>query len=391
MALLQPLHGQNKKTHIIIPMTDKTNLDQHGLIDNTPFYFQPANTNLDVETAVLAPELQTYRLCVKRNFYRKCAGKSYDIFQLIDSYFIETVILPSSTDISFNYSMTSKIPIPKYKLVLQALYNWFSAANWWWLIFPTERAGIISLKYEERLALYDYPKLVKCGRQEQVIAELCERIDDLIRYISYNHPTATNTGSNAWLRFCNPLVSIRPGSQLKPSRDIKLSGRDVLNYIIQHTGFKHLCLHEYQGYVDFLLINIPDAIQELCLSVFIRADKLIAISQTDLNMGYSARLSKLINTYAAQIIHLITLKWSGLISINGGQLEYEDVVLTIELIPEASCTDHESVSGIQVWNIEMGYGAWTQTSSKLFTWAELELLSGIPPVIKLISKPAKNN
>jgi len=221
-------------------MTDKTNLDQHGLIDKTPFYFQPANTNLDVETTVLSPELQTYRLFVKRNFYRKCAGKSYDIFQLIDSYFIETVILPSSTDISFNYSMTAKIPVTKYKLVLQALINWFSAANWWWLVFPSDKTGIITLKDEERLALCDYPRLVKGGRQEQVITELCKRIDDLIKYIGYNHQTATNTSSCLWLRFCNPYVSIRPGSQLKPTMDAKLSGRDVLNYITQHTGFKQL-------------------------------------------------------------------------------------------------------------------------------------------------------
>ena len=62
------------------------------------------------------------------------------------------------------------------------------------------------------------------------------------------------------------------------------------------------------------------------------------------------------------------------------------MVLTIELVavPSFETPRQELIQRIQIWNIEMGYGAWTQTGSKLFTWAELELLTGTPPVIKLI-------
>lgn len=395
MSVITPV--LDKKTHIIIPIIDKSNLDQYGLIDKTPFYFQPTNTSIDSEFIVLNPELQTYKLCVKRNFYSKCANKSYNIFKLIDSYFVETVIISSSTDISFNYSMTSKIPITKYKLVLQALNNWFSIANWWQLIFPIEKVGMITLKNEEIHALREYPNLVKNGRQEYIIKELYKRIDNLIHYICAG--SDNNDTSKLWIKISVPQVSIRPGSVLKAnnnSSNFKISGKDVIDYLIQHTGLKKLCSYEYQGYIDILLFNLPPPNTELCISAFIRTNKLIAISQSELSIGYSSRLTKIINSYAAQIINMINSKWQKLISINGGKLEYEDVVLTIELI--LSSVNHENKSTtisvdnnelreIKIWNIEMGYGAWTLTGSKLFTWAELELLSGIPPVIKLISKP----
>ncbi len=388
----------DKKTHIIIPITDKSNLDQYGLIDKTPFYFQPTNTSIDSEFILLNPELQTYKLCVKRNFYSKCANKSYNIFKLIDSYFVETVIISSSTDISFNYSMTSKIPIAKYKLVLQALINWFSVANWWHLFFPIDKVGMITLKAEEIQALREYPNLIKNGRQAYIIKGLYDRIDNLIHYIC-----ASVDGFDTdklWIKISDPQVSIRPGSVLKSNNNsdtLKVSGKDVIYYLIQHTGLKKICSYEYQGYIDILLINLPPPDPELCISAFIRSNKLIAISQSDLNIGYSSRLTKIINSHANLLINMINSKWQKLISIDGGKLEYEDIVLTIELII-SNVNNHETKSApisvetyelcdIKIWNIEMGYGAWTLTSSKLFTWAELELLSGIPPVIKVLSKP----
>lgn len=390
---------ENRKSYLIIPVSNIQNLDQHGLIDRTPFYFQP--TNIDPELLLLNPDLQTYKLCVKRDFYRKCAGKSYNIFQLIYGYFTDIVLVSSSTDISFNYSMTTKVPIQKYKLVAQALVNWFSASNWWELVFPKDKVGIICLNDDERRAVCSYPKLVKGGAQEQIINKLCARIDNLIKYItrsSVNPSLANqltkpspNNPHRLWIKFCNSLVSIRTGSELKPSTDTNndWSGYDVLNYLLQHTGLKQICSQEYQGYVDFLLFNLPPANPELCLSVFIRGNKLIGFSQSDLGVGYSARLSQIVNYNADQLIQITTQKWQELICNreNGNILvEYEDVVLTIELVPVPSFEKSglEIIQEIQIWNIEMGYGAWTQTGSKLFTWAELELLTGTPPVIKLI-------
>lgn len=383
-----------KKSYLIIPVSNIQNLDQHGIIDRSPFYFQPTIPNIDPELLLLNPDLQTYKLCVKRDFYKKCAGKSYNIFQLIDGYFTDIVLVSSSTDISFNYSMTTKVPIQKYKLVAQALVNWFSAANWWQLVFPKDKVGIISLNNDERRAVCSYSKLVKGGVQEQIINKLCARIDNLIKYI-----TLSRYGINSippqklWVKFCNPLVFIRPGSELKPSSDINnvCSGYDIFNYLIQHTGLKQICSQEYQGYVDFLLFNLPPANRELCLSVFIRDNKLIGFSQTDLSSGCSSRLSQIVNHNAEQLIQVTDKKWQGLINNSDNSIykliEYEDVVLTIELIPVPSFETPglELIEGIQIWNIEMGYGAWTQTGSKLFTWAELELLTGTPPVIKLIS------
>jgi hypothetical protein len=410
---------ENKKSYLIIQVSNIQNLDQHGLIDRAPFYFQPTiiNNNIDPELLLLNPDLQTYKLCVKRNFYKKWASKSNNIFGLIDSYFTDIIIISSSTDISFNYSMTSKVPIQKYKLVAQAFVNWFSAANWWQSVFPVDKVGIICLTAEERRAVYSYPKFAKGGAQEQIIIKMCARIDNLIKYITRNspNPSAINqlnkpqadNPSKLCVKFCNSLVNIRPGSELKPSTDTNnvCSGYDVFNYLIQHTGFKKICSQEYQGYVDFLLFNLPPANPELCLSVFIRDNKLIGFSQTDLKMGYSARLSQIITYCAEQLIILTNTKWQGLIN-NTGQLtntkwqelinntgnssnkliEYEDVVLTIELIPIPSTENPELelIQGIQIWNIEMGYGAWTQTGSKLFTWAELELITGTPPVIKIM-------
>jgi len=402
---------ENRKSFLIIPVSNIQNLDQRGIIDRTPFYFQPTMTDIDPELLLLNPDLQTYKLCVKRNFYRKCATKSYNIFQLIDGYFTDIVLVASSADISFNYSMTSKIPIQKYKLVAQALVNWFSAANWWHAVFPADKVGLICLTDDERRAVCSYPKLAKGGAQEQLIIKLCARIDNLIKCITCSTTTATNTSlgnqltksqsdtsqlAPLWVKFCNSLVNIRPGSEIMPSANNNFcSGYDVFNYLIQHTGLKQICNQEYQGYVDFLLINLPPANPELCLSVFIRDNKLIGFSQTDLAAGYSARLSQIVNHCAEQLIQMTTAKWQGLITDkqNGNMLvEYEDVVLTIELIPslvnsnssENTKQEIELLQGILIWNIEMGYGAWTQTGSKLFTWAELELLTGTPPVIKIM-------
>ena len=395
---------ENRKSYLIIPVSNIQNLDQHGLIDRTPFYFQPTITNIDPEFLLLNPDLQTYKLCVKRDFYKKCASKSYNIFQLIDGYFTDIIIISSSTDISFNYSMTSKVPYQKYKLVAQAFVNWFSAANWWHAVFPKDKVGIICLTDAERQAVCSYPKMAKGGAQEQIISKLCARINNLIKYITRatTDPSSThqltklqqNTPPRLWVKFCNSLVSIRPGSELKPSADTNnvCSGYDIFNYLIQHTGLKQICSQKYQGYVDFLLFNLPPANPELCLSVFIRDNKLIGFSQTDLKMGYSARLSQIVNHNAEQLIQLTYQKWQGLINNSGNSIhkliEYEDVVLTIELIPVPSFETPglELIQGIQIWNIEMGYGAWTQTGSKLFTWAELELLTGTPPVIKLIGQ-----
>jgi hypothetical protein len=380
--LLANKHSSGK-THIIIPVVDNSNLDQKNLIDKTPFYCQPTNTSLDVvRTEVWADACQTYNLYVKKDFYRKCAGKSYNIFQLIDSYFTDTVIIPNSVDISFNYSLTSNIPMSKYKLVCQALTNWFSPINWWWLVFSPDRAGIINLTEAERFAVSDYPKLPRDGQTAQIIKELCQRIDALIRHITIGLNSAD---SAVWLRFCEPNMSVRPGTKLGTnSTDVTLSGRDVLDYLTAHTGFKQLCRQEYQGIVGFLLLSLPPAIPELCLSAFIRGNKLIGISQTDLSSGYSAMLSGLIHSHATQIIQWINRKWQELISTDGSRLEYEDVVLTIELVP-----DREFLHEIRLWNIEMGYGAWAPTSSKLFTWAELDLLTGNPPVVKFITNQTR--
>ena len=366
------------KQYILIPVFDIINLDQHGLIDKTPFYFQPSMHNLDVETSVMVPGLQMYRLCVKRNFYRKCAGKSYDILQLIASYFTNIVIIPNSMDISFNYSLTAKVPISKYKLVCQALTNWFSPINWWWFVFSSDRAGIINLTEAERLAVKEYPRQHRDGQLAKIIDELCQRIDMLIKHITIG---LNPSDDGIWLRFFEPNVSIRPGTKLTANTaDGTLSGHDVLDYLTAHTGFKKLCRQEYQGIIGFLLLSLQPANNELCLSAFIRGNKLIGISQTNLSGGYSARLSGLIHSHATQIIQWINRKWQELIRKDGARLEYEDVVLTIELVP-----DREFLHEIRLWNIEMGYGAWVPTGSKLFTWAELDLLTGDPPVIKIIT------
>lgn len=394
----------NIKTHIIIPVTRIINLDQKEILDKTPFFFQPTNNTLDIEIAVLAPELQTYRLCVKRDFYKKCVNKSYNIFHLIDGYFTDIVIISSTIDISFNYSMTSKIPQHKYKLVIQALINWFSPANWWWMVYPPNSVGIICLTEDERYAFREYPNIIKGGLLEQIIKKLCKRIENLINYISINPQNTNNTTAhtinhttdhnlNFWIKFCNPMVSIHPGSKIQPSTKSLLSGKDILNYLLQHTEFKKLCIQEYQGPANFLLFNMTPANPELCLSVFIRANKIIGFSQTNLHIGYIARLDKLITSYATQIINMTNIKWQELISNHDNQnnllVEYEDVVLTIELLTEMTNVNNSElfINSIRIWDIEMGYGAWTNTGSKLFTWAELELLSGIPPVIKLIAKP----
>ena len=374
---------------VIIPVVDNSNLDQKNLIDKTPFYCQPINTGLDcVKTEVWADACQTYNLYVKQDFYLKCAGKSYNIFSLIDSYFIDTIVISSNKDISFNYSMTAKIPVSKYKLVYQALINWFSPVNWWRLVFPTDSVCIINLTTSERLAVSEYPRIPKDGQKEQVIHELCHRIDALIRHITTGE--THNTKDGVWLRFCEPNLSVRPGAKLLPNPEYtRLSGRNVLDYLVAHTGFKQLCRQEYQGIPGFLLFNLPPAIPELCLSAFIRGNKLIGISQTDMVGGYSARLSKLVHSYPTQIIQWITNKWHELISHDGGHLEYEDVVLTLELVP-----GNEFLDEIRLWNIEMAYGAWAHTGSKLFTWAELDLLTGNPPVIKIITiqhKPQPGN
>ena len=128
-----------------------------------------------------------------------------------------------------------------------------------------------------------------------------------------------------------------------------------------------------------------------------------------LSKGYTARLSNLVSSHSRQIIEWITGTWQQLIAPNSSntRLEYEDVVLTIELVspppPPSSVTKYltrqiEEIAGISVediwlwdirlWDIEIGYGAWTMTGSKLFTWAELELLTGQPPVIKLMANTA---
>jgi len=391
-----------KNSYLIIPVSNIQNLDQHGLIDRTPFYFQPTITNIDPDFLLLNPELQTYKLYVKHDFYKKCTSKSYNIFQLINSYFTDIIPISSSANISFNYSMTSKVPMQKYKLVIQALVNWFSASNWWQLVFPKDKVSIISLTDAECQAVCSYPKFLKGGAQEQIIVKLCARIDNLIKYITKDsaNPSTANQLTNhqltnphrLWIKFCNSLVNIRPGVEIMSSTENSniCSGYDIFNYLIQHTGLKQICSQEYQGYVDFLLFNLPPANPELCLSVFIRDNKLIGFSQTDLSVGYSARLSQIVNHNAEQLIELTHQIWQGLINNTGNSIykliEYEDVVLTLELILVSSFEPPglELIKGIQIWNIEMGYGAWTQTGSKLFTWAELELLTGTPPVIKLI-------
>jgi hypothetical protein len=424
------------KTHIIIPVVDTINLDQKTLIDKTQFYCQATNIDLDVVgTEVWADACQTYKLYVKKDFYLKCASKSYNIFSLIDSYFIDTIIISSSKDISFNYSRTAKIPHAKYKLVCQALINWFSAANWWWQVFPENRVGIISLTETERVALSKYPRIAKDGQIAITIQGLCSRITKLIQHIMSNsknnnylanytntssntngNTSANDTGTNIWLRACNPQVSVRHGAKMLAKLDTKLLAIDILDYLVYQTGFKQLCRPEYQGSADFLLFNLPQPISELCLSCFIRGNKLIGLSKTDLSKGHIARLSNLVSIHAQRIIEWITMMWQQLITPNSSytSLEYEDVVLTIELIPNSRANnyllghfktpeditvedivvddivvDNIQLDNIQLWNIEMGYGAWTMTGSKLFTWAELELLTGQPPVIKLIANNKK--
>lgn len=391
------------KTYIIIPVVDTVNLDQKNLIDKTPFYCHPTNMGLDVvRTEVWADTCQTYNLYVKKDLYIKCASKSYNIFSLIDSYFIDTIVISSNKDISFNYSKTAKIPQAKYKLVLQALINWFSAANWWWQVFPDNRVGIISLTESERAAMSEYPRTVKGGKISITIQGLCSRITALIQHISSSSQphTSSDTGVNIWLRVCNPQVSVRPGAKLATKPDAKSLAVDILDYLVYQTGFKQVCRQEYQGPADFLLFNLPQPISELCLSCFIRGNKLVGISQTDLSKGYTARLTKLVSSRAQQIIEWITVKWQQLIAPNSSntRLEYEDVVLTIELVsPPPPGRETKYLSGqldeiadtvledIRLWDIEMGYGSWTATGSKLFTWAELELLTGQPPVIKLMA------
>jgi hypothetical protein len=414
-------YNSSGKTHIIIPVVDTVNLDQKNLIDNTPFYCHPTNTGLDVvRTEIWADSCQTYNLYVKRDFYLKCASKSYNIFSLIDSYFIDTIVISSTKDISFNYSKAAKIPQAKYKLVCQALINWFSAANWWWQVFPDNRVGIISLTESECTAMSEYPRTVKGGQIPVVLQGLCSRITALIQHISSSSQpntnpasyanTGTNTSSNIWLRMCNSQVSVRPGAKLATKPDAKSLAVDILDYLVYQTGFKQLCRQEYQGPADFLLFNLPQPISELCLSCFIRGNKLIGISQTDLSEGYTARLTNLVSSCAQQIIEWINVMWQQLIALDRPDrlnrsnssntiLEYEDVVLTIELVsPPPPSGETKYLSGqleeiadtvledIRLWNIEMGYGSWTTTGSKLFTWAELELLTGQPPVIKLIAK-----
>jgi hypothetical protein len=409
MSLVSPSKVNIHKTHILISIANITNLDQHGIIDKTPFYFQPTNPGSDSELALLCPELQTYRVCVKRNFYYKCAGKSYDIFKLIESNFTDIIILSQSIDISFNYSMTAKIPKQKYKLVMQALINWFSPSNWWQFVYPAiDKIGVICLTNDERHAINIYPKIVFDGLHEKILTGLCRRIDNIIQSITKPRTEIHNTNINKhigypttnapelWIKFGDRHVSIRSDAKLKPSTPNDfITGKDVIHYLIANTGFKKLCRYEYQGFAEFLIFNTPQPDIKLCLSAFIRDNKLIAVSQTDLAGGYSARLAELITYHAAHIIQLITNKWQKLISPDGGNLEYKDVVLTVELI---QLTDQQSsiitelqnpVPDIQIWDIEMGYGAWTSTRSKLFTWAELELLTGSPPVIKLMSQDTK--
>ena len=408
------LGNQNSsdRTYIIIPVVDTTNLDQKNLIDKTPFYCQPINTGLDfVGTEVWADACQTYNLYVKRDFYLKCASKSYNIFSLIDSYFIDTIVISANKDISFNYSKTTKIPVTKYKLVCQALINWFSAANWWWQVFPDNRVGIISLTESERAALSEYPRTVKGGQIPVTLQGLCSRIIALIQHIcSSSQPnTCSDTGLNIWLRVCNSQVSVRAGAKLAAKPDAKSLAVGILDYLVYQTGFIQLCKQEYQGPADFLLFNLPQPISELCLSCFIRGNKLLGLSQTDLSKGYTARLTNLVSSRAQQIIEWINVKWQQLIAPNSQnssntRLEYEDVVLTIELVsPSLPSSETKYISGkheeiadivledIRLWNIQMGYGSWTTTGSKLFTWAELELLTGKPPVIKLMANNKNPN